>query len=198
MRFPGAKSLIAKSGLPNCGPRPATPGRAMRHERDAVRRQRRLPCSWSRGDERWHALRIAAPWWCGPGRRSRVPATRERSAHERTPSPSASMGCDDPGCGIFPKRLSSAAQEKIRGGCLAPRIISHRCNGSSATPEAARKSLCLDCGTGCRSGPPLYKHENACRCAYHVQRASLLCKSRGKTGRYSTAGETSRGLLHGC
>lgn len=72
----------------------------------------RLPCSASKGDERQRVLRIAATRWCGPRRRSRVPATRERSAHKRTHASSASISCDDPRCGCFPQRLSSGAQEK--------------------------------------------------------------------------------------
>ena len=131
------------------------------------------------------------------GRRSRVPAPREQSAGKRTHAPSASIGCDHPGCGMFPERPSSGAQElKIQGRCLAPRIISHRGNGSSATSEAARKSLCLDCVTECRSGARPHKHESAWRCAYHVQRARLLCKSRGKTGPYPNAGEAASRVLH--
>src|SRR5271157_4131658 len=45
---------------------------------------------------------------------------------------------------VFLSACRAAPKKKMRGSCLAPRIISHRCNGSSATLEAARKSLCLD------------------------------------------------------
>src|SRR5271166_7092164 len=108
------------------------------------------------------------------GGSSRVPAPRERSVHKRTHAQSALFGCDYPGCGKFPQRLSSGAGEKDLRPLPSPRIISHRCNCSSATSEAARDSLCLDCVTECWNSAPAHKHKTRARCAYHVQRAQLL------------------------
>jgi hypothetical protein len=148
----------------------------------------------SKGDERGRVLRIAAPvvrtWEEDP----EYLQTRERSASKLTHAASASIGCDDPGCGVFlPWRPCRAPRKKIRGPCLAPRITSHRHNSSSAT----RKRHATACASTRDRMPQhriTHKHENACRCAYRVQHAQLLCKSRGKTGQCANATKSIPGF----
>jgi len=116
------------------------------------------------------------------GGKSRVPAcsrTVRASAHARF---ICLHRLRRSGCGVFLSACRAAPKKKIRSRCLAPRTISHRCHEPSATSEAARNSLCLDCVTECRNGTAPHKRENACGCAYRVQGAELLCILRGKTG----------------
>src|SRR5271167_801861 len=97
-------------------------------------------------------LRIAALWWCGPGKEDLEYPYLENGPciSARTLNlPQSAATIQD--AVAFPQCLSSGAQErKIRGRCLAPQTISHRCDGSSATSEASRKSLRLNCVTECR------------------------------------------------
>jgi hypothetical protein len=78
---PGARpapSPLHHESPSNCGPRPATSGRSMRHKLTPVRRQRGFHARRARGKERRRVLRIAARWWCGPGRR--IPSTCDSRA----------------------------------------------------------------------------------------------------------------------
>jgi len=51
--------------------------------------------------------------------------TRERSVHKRTHAPSASIGCDDPGCGWFPSAPVEWRSRK-RSEAVASRLGSTR------------------------------------------------------------------------
>jgi hypothetical protein len=83
----------------------------MRHKRDAVRRQRGFPCSRSRGVNRActaHCCAMVVRTWEEIPSNLRLesgPCLSPRKVHL------PATGCDDAACGIFPKRLSSGAQE---------------------------------------------------------------------------------------
>ena len=173
----------ALRGFFNCGPRPATSGRSMRHKLNVRATSARLPCSGSKGGERRRVLRIAALWWCGLGRKipSPPPATRERSAHKRTRTPSARRLRRSRMRLVFLSACRVALKKKIRGRCLAPRINSHRCYRSFATSEAARKSPCLDCVTECRSGVPRHKQENGCWLCISCATRTIVVQIRRKS-----------------
>ena len=154
----------------------------------------RLPCSWSRGNGPPRVLRIAAPWWCGPGRRSRALRLENGPCMSPTPSPSASMSCDNPRTRQFSRRLSSSAQEKD------PRPLPDTSDHLASLQRTVNNP-----GSGTQEPVPRlrdrmqerarsHKHESAGRCAYHVQGARLLCKLRGKAGQYRTFAERREGF----
>src|SRR5271165_2365908 len=124
---------VRRESASNCGPGPAIPGRGYEAQSQRRATSARLPCSRSKGDEARRALRIAAPLWCADlGGRSRVPAssrTVRALAHARSIAQSAATILDAVSSSSAP--VEWRPRKKIRGRCLAPRITSHRHNGSS-------------------------------------------------------------------
>lgn len=120
----------------------------MRHKRNVVRRQRGSHAHGARARSADVSCALLRFDGANLGGKSRAPAcsrTVRASTHARF-----TCWLRRSGCGVSSAPVERRPRKKVRGRCLASRTISHRCHGPSATSEAARNRLCLDCVTECR------------------------------------------------